>query len=121
MLAAENGNLTIPCRPEAAPSPEIVWMKNGGQLALTYTNGNQGGAQMLLNGYLKIVGVSQGDSGFYTCQAKNVHGSDQTTTNVVVSSTAMLSLRLIKYVKKLVWKLRYFLHISKQKCEFENV
>ncbi|XP_022311293.1 contactin-like [Crassostrea virginica] len=91
MLAAENGNLTIPCRPEAAPSPEIVWMKNGGQLALTYTNGNQGGAQMLLNGYLKIVGVSQGDSGFYTCQAKNVHGSDQTTTNVVVSKGVYLA------------------------------
>lgn len=85
LLAAESGNLTIPCQPEAAPAPEITWVKNGAQLSLSFTNGNQNGVQMLLNGYLKIVGVSLGDGGFYTCHAKNIHGDAQTTTNVIVS------------------------------------
>lgn len=47
---------------------------------------------MLLNGYLKIVGVSLGDGGFYTCHAKNIHGDAQTTTNVIVSSMTLLYL-----------------------------
>lgn len=92
LLAAENGNLTIPCQPEAAPAPEITWVKNGAQMSLSFTNGNQNGAQMLLNGYLKIVGVSLGDGGFYTCHAKNIHGDAQTTTNVIVSSMALVYL-----------------------------
>lgn len=92
LLAAENGNLTIPCQPEAAPAPEITWVKNGAQMSLSPTNGNQNGAQMLLNGYLKIVGVSLGDGGFYTCHAKNIHGEAQTTTNVIVSSMTVVYL-----------------------------
>lgn len=61
-------------------------------MSLSFTNGNQNGAQMLLNGYLKIVGVSLGDGGFYTCHAKNIHGDAQTTTNVIVSSMALVYL-----------------------------
>ncbi|XP_061177623.1 contactin-like [Saccostrea echinata] len=91
MLAAENGNLTIPCEPEAAPAPEITWMRNGAQLPLSVTNGNQNGAQMLINGYLKIVGVKLQDAGFYTCAAKNVHGDAQTTTQLTVSRGVYLT------------------------------
>lgn len=50
---------------------------------------------MLLNGYLKIVGVSLGDGGFYTCHAKNIHGDAQTTTNVIVSSMTLLYLHVV--------------------------
>lgn len=95
LLAAESGNLTIPCQPEAAPAPEITWVKNGAQMSLSFTNGNQNGVQMLLNGYLKIVGVSLGDGGFYTCHAKNIHGDAQTTTNVIVSSMTLLYLHVV--------------------------
>lgn len=84
ILAANNGNLTIPCIPEAAPVPTISWLKNGGKLSLPITDGNQKGAQLLSNGYLKIVGVSMVDAGLYTCVAANQNGESMSTGNVTV-------------------------------------
>ncbi|XP_062597983.1 contactin-like [Saccostrea cucullata] len=84
ILAANNGNLTIPCIPEAAPVPTITWLKNGGQMSLPVTDGNQRGAQQLTNGFLKIVGVSFGDGGFYTCVATNKNGESKSTGSVSV-------------------------------------
>lgn len=69
-------------------------------MSLSFTNGNQNGVQMLLNGYLKIVGVSLGDGGFYTCHAKNIHGDAQTTTNVIVSSMTLLYQEFIRNMKQ---------------------
>lgn len=84
ILAANNGNLTIPCIPEAAPVPTINWLKNGGKLSLPITDGNQRGSQLLSNGYLKIVGVSMVDAGLYTCVAANQNGESMSTGNVTV-------------------------------------
>ncbi|XP_078334418.1 contactin-like isoform X2 [Crassostrea virginica] len=84
ILAANNGNLTIPCIPEAAPVPSITWLKNGGKLALSITDGNQRGAQQLTNGYLKIVDISMADSGLYSCVAANKNGESMSTGNVTV-------------------------------------
>lgn len=68
MYGAVNGNITIPCRPEAAPTPEITWLKNGSPIGL------RTGLEVLYNGDLRIKGVQMSDEGLYTCKATNVNG-----------------------------------------------
>ncbi|XP_037271064.2 contactin [Rhipicephalus microplus] len=80
MYAAEEGNITIPCRPEAAPYPEFTWRKNG------YTFALGGRTQMLSNGYLRIDPVRREDEGNYTCVVKNQYGTASSTGALVVLS-----------------------------------
>lgn len=84
IMAANNGNLTIPCIPEAAPVPAISWLQNGAKMSLTVTDGNQRGPQQLTNGYLKIVGISFANRGLYTCVAANKNGESMSTGNVTI-------------------------------------
>ncbi|GIX76577.1 contactin, partial [Caerostris extrusa] len=80
MFAAEGGNITIPCRPEAAPFPEFTWKRNNFGLNLA------GRIRMLANGYLHINPVRREDEGRYTCIAKNQYGSDYTEGLLIVLS-----------------------------------
>ena len=85
MLAALNGNITIPCRPEAAPAVTIQWLHNGLAMALTAGAVITQGPQLLDNGDLQITKVTINDGGIYTCQADNNLGSAQTTTELNTS------------------------------------
>ena len=85
MLAALNGNITIPCRPEAAPAVTIQWLHNGLAMALTAGAVITQGPQLLANGDLQITKVTVNDGGIYTCQADNNLGSAQTTTELNTS------------------------------------
>ncbi|XP_076362349.1 contactin isoform X1 [Tachypleus tridentatus] len=76
--AGEGGNVTIPCRPEAAPKPKFTWMHNGVVLS------GSGRIQLIDNGYLYITSVQRGDEGQYTCTAKNPLGSDKSSGNLIV-------------------------------------
>lgn len=78
MFAAMNGNLTIPCRPEAAPTPVIRWLRNGAEI------GQRQGMEVLYNGDLRITGVQQQDGGLYTCEATNANGQAQSHCTVTV-------------------------------------
>ena len=65
IYAAEGGNITIACNPEAAPRPKIVWKKDG------YTIGSGGRRIVLPSGHLLISPVSREDEGNFTCIAEN--------------------------------------------------
>ncbi|XP_023243533.1 contactin-like [Centruroides sculpturatus] len=79
MYAAEGGNFTIPCRPEAAPFPTFEWRRDNQILT-------SGRYQILDNGYLYIGSVSLLDEGMYTCIAKNSHGNARSSGNLIVLS-----------------------------------
>ncbi|UYV67456.1 CNTN3 [Cordylochernes scorpioides] len=79
MYAAEGGNYTIPCRPEAAPFPaEFKWRKDGSPV-------HQGGRiRVLNNGYLYLQQIRHEDKGLYTCEATNPYGTDRTEGMLIV-------------------------------------
>ncbi|XP_012252358.2 contactin [Athalia rosae] len=76
--AAEGGNVTIVCNPEAAPRPKFVWKKDGNVI------GSGGRRRLLENGNLIISPVSRDDEGMYVCVASNQYGSDETRGRVIV-------------------------------------
>ncbi|XP_075218988.1 contactin [Lycorma delicatula] len=76
--AAEGGNVTLYCRPEAAPRPKFVWKKDGTVL------GSTGRRRVLDNGNLLISPVSRDDDGLYTCTASNTYGSDESQGRLIV-------------------------------------
>ncbi|XP_017890877.1 contactin [Ceratina calcarata] len=76
--AAERGNVTILCNPEAAPRPKFVWKKDGNVI------GSGGRRRILENGNLKISPVSRDDEGTYVCSATNQYGSDETRGRLIV-------------------------------------
>lgn len=76
--AAENGNVTIRCNPEAAPKPKYVWKKNGNVL------GSGGHRRILDNGNLIISPVSRDDEGLYTCTASNELGMDESHGRLII-------------------------------------
>ncbi|XP_028968580.1 contactin [Galendromus occidentalis] len=80
LYAAEEGNLTISCRPEAAPFPEFLWKKDG------YNVGTSGGGRVYImpNGFLRINPVRIEDEGNYTCIAKNIYGQDMSSGRLIV-------------------------------------
>uniref|UniRef100_A0A6B0VH84 Putative down syndrome cell adhesion molecule n=1 Tax=Ixodes ricinus TaxID=34613 RepID=A0A6B0VH84_IXORI len=76
--AAEEGNVTIACRPEAAPFPEFTWRRDG------YTVPTGGRLQVLNNGFLRIHPVRREDEGNYTCTAKNQYGTATSGGRLIV-------------------------------------
>lgn len=76
--AAEGGNVTLFCKPEAAPRPKYTWKKDGTVL------GSTGRRRVLDNGNLFISPVSRDDDGLYTCTASNMYGSDESSGRLIV-------------------------------------
>lgn len=78
--AAEQGNITIICNPEAAPRPKYVWKKDGNVL------GSGGHRRIMENGNMVISPVSRDDEGVYACQATNELGMDESRGLLIVLS-----------------------------------
>ncbi|XP_052816691.1 contactin-like [Mya arenaria] len=76
--AAEGGNLTLHCLPDAAPQADITWSQNGGQI------NPDGRREVFWDGSLRVTQVSGGDAGTYTCQASNIYGEAHSNTAVTV-------------------------------------
>ncbi|XP_076173707.1 contactin-like [Ptiloglossa arizonensis] len=76
--AAEKGNVTIVCNPEAAPKPKFVWKKDGNVI------GSGGRRRILETGSLIISPVSRDDEGTYVCIATNQYGTDETRGRLIV-------------------------------------
>ncbi|XP_063219696.1 contactin isoform X2 [Bacillus rossius redtenbacheri] len=76
--AAEGGNITLFCNPEAAPRPKFIWKKDGNVI------GAGGRRRILENGNLIISPVSRDDEGVYTCNAQNMYGSDESRGRLIV-------------------------------------
>ncbi|KAH9505461.1 hypothetical protein Btru_057388 [Bulinus truncatus] len=79
------GNLTLICRPEAAPLPVITWFKNGVELLNSLSSIVQS-----TNGQLTIINVNMADQGTYTCKAVNQFGQAEDKTTVkTIEGTAI--------------------------------
>lgn len=78
MAGAVGGNITIQCRPEAAPFPEISWYRNGANLNPGTDSGSR--LQLTIEGDLKIRELSSSDEGTYECRAVNELGEDRNRT-----------------------------------------
>ena len=77
-VTSQGGNLTIACRPEAAPTPDITWTRNGQIL------GGDGRTTVSMDGTLHITQLTISDQGMYMCKATNINGESQTSTRVYV-------------------------------------
>ncbi|XP_011135668.2 contactin [Harpegnathos saltator] len=75
--AAEGGNVTLMCKPEAAPKPDFKWRKDKTTLGA-------GGRRRIVNGNLIISPVSRDDEGTYVCVATNEYGQDETRGRLIV-------------------------------------
>ncbi|XP_057652877.1 contactin [Diorhabda carinulata] len=76
--AAEGGNVTIKCNPEAAPRPKFIWKKDGNVI------GSGGHRRIFENGNLYISPVSRDDEGIYICTASNELGIDESRGRLIV-------------------------------------
>jgi len=76
--AAEQGNISLECKPEAAPKPNITWYFQGNRI------GSGGKMIIFPSGSLFIKGLSQAESGQYDCEATNKYGTDKSTGHLIV-------------------------------------
>lgn len=88
LAGAIGGNLTIMCRPEAAPFPEITWYKNGGNLNPATDTTSR--VRMTIEGDLHINDLNAGDAGTYECRAVNALGEDRNRTIVSILPSTTL-------------------------------
>ena len=78
IYAAQDGNITILCNPEAAPRPNITWYRNGNRL------GSGGKITIFKNGNIFMKGLNSEEQGQYECVATNKYGSDRSKTFLVI-------------------------------------
>ncbi|KAL1492741.1 hypothetical protein ABEB36_010948 [Hypothenemus hampei] len=82
--AAEGGNVTIKCHPEAAPRPRFIWKKDGIEIA------HGGHRKIFENGNLLLSPVSRDDEGVYTCIASNELGLAESRGRLIVLRGPMI-------------------------------
>ena len=71
VYGAMGGSVTIQCRPEAAPRPNITWYLNGNRI------GEGGKRKIFPSGTIQITQLTSADSGQYDCVASNKYGTDR--------------------------------------------
>merc|ERR1719438_372266 len=71
IYGAEQGSVTIECKPEAAPRPNITWYHQGNRI------GEGGKRKIFPSGSLMITQLSAAESGQYECVAQNKYGTDR--------------------------------------------
>lgn len=82
-IAAEGGNLTLHCNPEAAPQPVLEWSRNGQSLI---SGAGGAGVEVLIDGTLVVSGLTLSDQGRYECIATNLLGEARASTEVVIAT-----------------------------------
>ena len=85
------GNVTLLCQPEAAPTAEKRWMKDGADFTASTTLGDR--VVQLANGNIHITGLVEEDAGNYTCFAKNTLGEANTTGHLSILRELMASFK----------------------------
>ncbi|GFO07136.1 contactin, partial [Plakobranchus ocellatus] len=73
--AAEGGEISIACRPQAAPRANIQWERSGAEVG-----------RVLPNGDLYLTDLTVSDSGVYTCIATNKLGEARSSCNLTVEN-----------------------------------
>lgn len=90
-IGSTGGNVSLICRPEGAPYPEISWSKDDQELRLSKGGDGTGKFQMLGNGNLFIQALSQNDAGNYRCIAKNSEGAASISIGLKVTSRLLIT------------------------------
>ena len=80
MYGAVKGNITIQCRPEAAPAPQIEWYFGASRISINEK------FKQLPKGDLVITGLSLSDAGIYRCKAINDLGEAESAGNLLIKS-----------------------------------
>ncbi|KAK3779087.1 hypothetical protein RRG08_011112 [Elysia crispata] len=78
--AAQGGEVTISCSPQAAPRAKIRWEKNGAEVGTVLPNGD-----------LHLTDLKVADSGKYTCVAINDLGEDRSSCVLTVQEMSVFS------------------------------
>lgn len=82
-FGAQGGNQTIPCRVEAAPIPQVTWLKNGVDLNLMPGDmSSRIGMDSFFS--LWITDIVLSDQAIYTCKAFNPEGEASNFTRLIV-------------------------------------
>ncbi|KAL4221661.1 Contactin 1 [Mactra antiquata] len=90
LLAPLNGNMSIPCGVEAAPKPDVQWLKNGGNMNLMPGDLN-GRIGMDIRNTLILTDIQYSDGGVYTCTAANTLGDASNYTEIRVMEGIVLT------------------------------
>ncbi|CAD5114730.1 DgyrCDS3772 [Dimorphilus gyrociliatus] len=85
MYTALRGNITLPCKPEAAPSPTKTWYFNNRVIT------NSLNKRVLKNGNLVLTKVTKAEQGTYKCVAENALGVAETSGELSVVKETVLS------------------------------
>ncbi|KAM6980111.1 contactin-2 [Aplochiton taeniatus] len=84
--AARGGQVTMECRPRAAPKPTLFWSR--GTELLT----NSSRVTVTPDGLLRIRNISRADEGKYTCFAENYLGKANSTGHLSVRDATKITL-----------------------------
>ncbi|CAC5393347.1 unnamed protein product [Mytilus coruscus] len=84
IYGAVNGNITIQCRPEAAPAPTIEWYIGASLISSTDKFRRE------LNGDLIITGLGMADAGVYRCKVTNDLGSTESAGRLFVKGMSII-------------------------------
>ncbi|XP_033745615.1 contactin-like [Pecten maximus] len=90
MMASKSGNVTIPCKPEAAPYPKFVWLYRGNEMSLSEGD-TTSRIRMLANGNLYLTQLVDTDEGVYTCKVENALGSAMSTAYLEILTRTSIS------------------------------
>ena len=84
VIVREGDSVTLECRAYAQPTPTIQWYK--GRYAVVPSRRIATSSR----GHLVINAVQQSDTGFYTCVALNIAGSDSVRVSFSVQGKHMI-------------------------------
>uniref|UniRef100_A0AAY4E9K2 Contactin 3b n=1 Tax=Denticeps clupeoides TaxID=299321 RepID=A0AAY4E9K2_9TELE len=79
--ARAGSDVTLECKPQAAPPAISLWKKGGEVLQIT----------LLPNGTLKITNLTRRDGGSYTCIAKNQFGTASTSGRLLITEPTRIT------------------------------
>lgn len=94
----EGANAVLVCSATSEPTHTVQWLKDGVQLSLTekYSlSSNSGTDEREVVSTLVVINATMYDTGNYTCQVSNIHGSQSATAHLEVQSKLLNILDII--------------------------
>ena len=90
-VKGEGGNVTLMCEAMSEPPPTIEWLKDGVTVhrSLRISTGLKYSVSLIgkvnsLRSILVVFSIETSDTGGYTCQVSNIHGSQSATAHLEV-------------------------------------
>ncbi|XP_078489953.1 neural cell adhesion molecule 2-like isoform X3 [Ciona intestinalis] len=90
VTGVQGGDVTLTCNATGEPEPMYKWYFGDG---MTFTNTTLVKDGVSVDGkVLRVSNVTADDAGKYTCIAKNIHGTDSDTTDVIINVPPTISI-----------------------------